>query len=377
MGKARTLLLVVTEDWYLASHRLPLIRASVKAGWNVLAVTRIRDHGAQIAAAGAELIPLPISREGRNPLRELAGVRTLAELYRERCPDIVHHVGIKPILYGGWAARWAGCPRVVQAFAGLGHLYTSDRAGLTRSLVNAALRPVTRARCTRILVQNADDAAVLEQHGVAAPGAIRIIRGGGVDLQRFAPSALPGGDPAVILPARMLATKGVREFIAAARHLRKEGCPGRFVLAGRIDPANPDSLTATELQSVVDEGVVEWLDHVESMPELFRMSSIVALPSYREGMPKSLLEAAACGRPIVATDVPGCRDIVRHGWNGMLVPPRDSHALASALRDLIEDRALRELMGQRGRERAEKEFSDVAAADQTVALYDELMACLR
>lgn len=375
MGR-KVLLLVVTEDWYLASHRLPLVRAATAAGWRVVAATRVRDHGSAITSAGAELVSLPLARESRSAVAEFRAVRALHRLYREVRPDVVHHVGIKPMLYGGWAARRAGVRRVVQAFAGLGHLYTDGGGGpATRRLFELLLRPVTRRRCTAVLVQNDADGAVLIDRRLAVPTQLKVIRGGGVDLERFVASPLPTGTAQVVLPARMLATKGVREFVAAARRARQEGLDARFVLAGRRDEANPDALTLQELEAWAAEGVVEWRDHVEEMPRLLQESVLVVLPSYREGMPKALLEAAASGRAIVTTDVPGCRDVVEDGVNGVLVPARDARALADATIALLRDRARLTALGAAGRRRAEREFSDVSAAVQTVALYEELLLC--
>ncbi|MEO5799885.1 MAG: glycosyltransferase family 4 protein [Gemmatimonadales bacterium] len=376
LGAPRTLMLVVTEDWYLASHRLPLIRAAVADGWRVIAATRVRDHLTVIAEAGAEVVALPMARESRNLAAEWAAFAALTRLYREYQPDIVHHVGIKPMLYGGWAARRAGIPRVVQAFAGLGHFYTDGGASSAkRALLERLLRPVTTSRCTFVLVQNDDDAAILLGHGMADPLRLRTIRGGGVDIEQFAPSPIPGGIPLVVLPARMLASKGVREFVDAARRCRANGVQARFALAGRRDEANPDALSIAELTSWVAEGAVEWLDHVADMPALLRQTSLVVLPSYREGMPKVLLEAAAVGRPIVTTAVPGCREVVTDGLNGLLVPARDAVALAAAMQSLLNDPARLQSMGSAGRRRAEAEFTDAGAAAHYVALYHEVMQC--
>jgi|CXWL01.1.fsa_nt_gi glycosyltransferase involved in cell wall biosynthesis len=375
-GKAGTLLLVVTEDWYLASHRLPLIRAAVTDGWRVIAATRVREHECVIAAAGAEVVALPLARESRSLGAEWAAFAALTRLYRAHRPDIVHHVGLKPMLYGGWAARRAGIARVVQAFAGLGHLYTPGGASpAERFLLEQLLRPVTAAQCTIVLVQNDEDGAVLLQHGMTTPARLRTIRGSGVDLEHFVPSPLPGGVPVVVLPARMLASKGIREFVAAARQCRAEGSRARFVLAGRRDEANPEALSPSELSAWVAEGVVEWLDHVTDMARLFQQATLVVLPSYREGMPKVLLEAAASGRPIVATAVAGCREVVADGINGLLVPARDASALAAAMQGLLADPVRLQTMGTAGRRLAEAEFSDRVASMQGVALYRELMQC--
>jgi glycosyltransferase involved in cell wall biosynthesis len=219
------------------------------------------------------------------------------------------------------------------------------------------------------LVQNVDDAALVEQTGVPIDR-IRQINGSGVDLTRFVPSPEPAGPPMVLFPARLLRDKGLLEFIAAARDLRQHDIDARFVLAGAPD-LNPTSVSHAEVNSWVQEGVVECLGWVEDMAPLMAAAAIVCLPSYREGLPKALAEAAAAGRPIVATDVPGCRAVVDHGHNGLLVPPRDAAALADALRQLLADPERRRAMGAQGRRRAQREFSVETVIQKTLALYSE------
>ncbi len=225
----------------------------------------------------------------------------------------------------------------------------------------------------RAIVQNPDDAAVLTAWGVP-DGQVRLIRGAGVDTQHYTPRPEAGGIPLVLLPARLLWDKGVGEFIEAARRIRAAGLPARFVLAGAPDLANPASVSEATVKAWVDEGVVEWWGHRDDMPETFGASAIVCLPSYREGLPKSLLEAAACGRPIVTTDVPGCREVVLDGDNGYLVPARDVPSLVLALTRLIGDPEQRRLMGERGRLRAEAEFSQQRVCAETLAVYRELLS---
>lgn len=364
-----TLVLVITEDWYLASHRLPIIRAAVAAGWRVVAATRVQSHGEVIREAGAELVPLSLSREGRNPASELSAITELRKLYATVRPDVVHHVGVKPILYGGWAARMAGVSGVVQAFAGMGAIYT-DGPSLRRAAFESAVRPVMGRSGVRVLVQNEADAALLIERRLAGPQAIRIIRGSGVDLLRFAPSPEPDGAPVVVMPARLLRDKGIAEFVAAAKQLRGAA---RFVLVGAIDTANPSAISEATVRGWVDDGVVEWWGHRADMPAVFAEATVVVLPSYREGLPKALLEAAASGRAIVTTDVPGCHDVVRNGINGLLVPARDGAALATAIGKLLGSSQLRTAMALASRRIAEHEFSDVAVAAETVALYHELL----
>jgi glycosyltransferase involved in cell wall biosynthesis len=366
------LLLFVTEDWYFVSHRLPLAVAARSAGYDVCVVTRVRNHGDVIRSTGLRLIPFENIRSGLNPIDELRTLSRLILLYRRERPNIVHHVAIKPVLYGSIAARLAGNPPTINALAGMGWLFTTGH-GLARWLkpaVRYALSYLLHRSVT--LVQNPDDALFVAQLGV--PGKhIRQIAGSGVDLQQFRslpPS--PTAVPRVVLPARLLWDKGIREFIVAARMLREQGINARFLLAGEPDSLNPASISARDLSGWIDEKVIEHLGWVSDMPGLLTQCHIVCLPSYREGMPKALIEAAASGRPIVTTDVPGCREVVRHGDNGLLVPPRDPNALAHALRSLIENAELRRLMGERGRVRAEREFGLDSVIQQMIALYDEV-----
>ncbi len=367
----RKLLFLVTEDWYFVSHRLALAIAAKEAGYAVSVATRVRKHGNIIRAAGLRLIPFENSRTGVNPLGECWLLLRLIALWLREKPDVAHHVAMKPVLYGSIAARIAGTPRVINALAGMGWLFSSGTgaARWLKPLVRHALRWVLRSGT--VLVQNPDDAQLLVRMGISE-GRIRRIAGAGVDLQRFTPQPEPGGVPVVLLCARLLWHKGVGEFVAAARLLKERGVEARFVLAGEPDQANPSAIPPEQLSSWVQEGIVEYLGWVEDMPQLLAGSSVVCLPSYYgEGLPKALIEAAAAGRAIVTTDMPGCRHAVRGGDNGVLVPPRDAAALAEQLARLLADPPLRRQMGARGRLRAEQEFGADSVIRQTLALYTE------
>lgn len=371
----RTLLLFVTEDWYFVSHRLALAVAAQAAGYNVAVVTRVRDHDDVIRCAGLRLIPFENVRSSLNPFKEVLTLARLILLYRRERPDLVHHVAMKPVLYGSVAARFAGNPPTINALAGMGWLFTSG-TGIARWLkpaVRRALAWVLRTGVT--LVQNPDDALLVSQLGVPE-SRIRRVAGSGVDLQQFRPRESPSdndGPPIVVLPARLLWDKGVGDFVEATRLLRAKGIAARFLLAGEPDPLNPASISAEQVARWRQEGVVEAPGWVTDMPALLASCDVVCLPSYREGLPKSLIEAAAAGKPIVTTDVPGCREIVRHGDNGLLVPPRNPEALADALARLIESPGLRRQMGARGRIRAEQEFGLDRVIRQMLALYDEAL----
>jgi glycosyltransferase involved in cell wall biosynthesis len=370
MGKR--LLFVVTEDWYFASHRLHLARAAVARGWSVYVATRVRAHAKEIAASGAVVVPIGLRREGHNPLHEASTIAELTRVYGKLRPDVAHHVAMKPVLYGSIAARLTNTPFVVNAFAGMGYAFsgTSTARRAVAAFAVAGMRALLDRRGSIVLLQNEDDRRLVIEAGIVSPLRTRVIRGSGVDLEVFAWSPLPV-ENLVLLPARMLADKGIREFIAAARLLRAQGVGARFVLVGGLDPANPSAISRRELERVVDDGVVEWWDHRDDMPDVLRAATVVCLPSYREGLPKALLEAAATGRPIVTTDAPGCRDVVTNEWNGLLVPVGDVTELAGALRRLLTDRSLCEIMGKRGRERVESEFDRRLVAHATLALYEE------
>jgi len=363
------LLFLVTEDWYFVSHRLPLAVAARQAGYEVTVVTHVGEHGNTIRDAGLRLIPIELSRRGKNPFSEMMLIVRLIAIYRRERPDIVHHVAMKPVLYGSLVARFAGVRHVVNALAGLGWLFTSESrlaVALGRGVLFAFRMLLNRGA---VIVQNPDDMRWLVVLGIE-PSRIHLIRGSGVDVNRFSLTLEPNGEPVVVLASRMLWDKGVGEFVAAAKNLKQRGVAARFVLVGDPDPANPASIPPGLLESWHAEGVIEWWGHRNDMVQVIAQSHLVCLPSYyREGLPKVLLEAAACGRAIVTTDMPGCREIVSHGDNGLLVPPRDEAALTDALQALLQDPDRRIHMGARGRERAIQEFSVDKVVAETLALY--------
>lgn len=365
------LLYFVTEDWYFCSHRLLHAVAARNAGYDVMVVARVREHGVAIREAGLTLVPFEMARSGMNPMRELFTLVRLAVLYRRIRPDIVHHVAMKPVLYGSLAAYLVGVRGVINALAGMGWLFTSG-GSRTRLLKRGVRLMLGRLLARGIaLVQNPDDAKLLARLGVPR-GNIRCIVGSGVDLVCFHPMPEPDGKVVVVLPARLLWDKGVGEFVEAARLLRSRGVAARFVLVGDPDPANPASISTRQIEDWVHDGAVEHMGWTNDMPDVFAQAHIVCLPSYREGLPKALIEAAAAGRPIVTTDVPGCREVVDDGVQGFCVPPRDVHALAGALATLVADPALRVRMGQEARSRAEREFGLDGVIAQTLALYEEV-----
>lgn len=365
------LLYLVTEDWYFVTHRLPLAVAAQDAGFEVAVATRETAHGEAIRKAGIRLIPFSLSRRGGNPVSEI--VRLVALLRREK-PDLVHLVALKPVLYGGIAAQLAGVPTVVNAVAGLGWLFTSTGwlALGAQIVLRRVLAWLLSANNSLTIVQNPDDLDLLAQAGVPR-SKLCLIRGAGVDVAAFTPAVpLAHAPVTVMLVSRMLWDKGVGEFVEAARLLHAQGVQARYVLVGDSDPGNPTTIPAGTLRAWNGQGGIEWWGRREDMPAVLSQAHIACLPSYyREGLPKSLLEAAAMGLPIVTTDTPGCREVVRADDNGLLVPVRDVIALAAALSRLIADADLRARMGSRSRERAMVEFSQMQIIGQTLRLYWE------
>ncbi|MDF0674655.1 MAG: glycosyltransferase family 4 protein [Nitrospira sp.] len=367
------LLYLITEDWYFWSHRLDLARAAREAGYDVIVAARVTDHGERIQREGFQLEPLEMVRRSRNLFREVIAVAELVRLYRRVRPDVVHHVAMKPILYGSLAAWVARVPAVINAFAGLGYTFMDERNQLLRWCVKTALRIVLSLGHSVVLVQNHDDQDRLVGEGLVPVSRTRIIAGSGIDVAMYSLQPQPSGVPIVVLPARMLWDKGVGEFVEAARRLKRKGVDARFILVGRRDEHNPAAITEIRLKEWVKEGVVEWWGHREDMPAVYAAAMLVVLPSYREGLPKVLLEAAACGKAMVATDVPGCREIVRDRFNGLLVPPKDSVALATAIEELLIDQKSREVMGQRSRTRVMAEWSGSRIAEQVLGLYHDMV----
>jgi len=369
------ILFVVTEDWYFWLHWIGLARAVRDAGFEVSLATRVQQHGAEIAQQGIKLFPIGLLRRSMNPIREFLAVLELTRLYRSEKPDIVYHVALKPILYGSVAARLAGIPFVVNVFAGLGYTYTSEtvKTRLLRFFLRAGLRAVGTHAEVMTVFQNEEDRAQLIRDRIVKESQTRVIRGTGVDIEKFQPMSGMDRRPIVLLACRMLWDKGVGEFVEAARFVKQAEPDVRFVLAGRCDEENPASIEPKQLHQWQEDGVIEWWGHRDDMPIVMGSAAMIVLPSYREGLPVSLVEAAACGKAIVATNVPGCRDIVLHGVNGILVPPKDAKALADAIMTLLNNETLRDEFGRCGRDIAVKEFSAEAVIGQTLALYRELL----
>ena len=376
MNNHSRLLFLITEDWYFWSHRLDLARAAAQAGFDVSIATRVTNHGERVQREGFRLSPIRLFRRSRNPFVELAAVLELVRLYRRERPEIVHHVAMKPILYGSLAAWITGVPVVVNAFAGLGYAFTDEtrRRSIEHRYLRRALKLLLRLSKSVVIFQNKDDRDLLFEEGVIELQHTRIIPGSGVDTKTFDLRLSDTECPVVMLASRMLWDKGIGEFVEASKRLKQKGVLARCVLVGRCDEHNPAAIDPTQIRRWVQEGLVEWWEHRDEMSSTLASAAIVVLPSYREGLPKVLLEAAACGKPLIATDVPGCRDVVTHGVNGLLVPARDPAALAAAIDSLLCDSSRRAAMGEAGRKVVVRDFSVEKVAGQVVDLYRDLLA---
>jgi glycosyltransferase involved in cell wall biosynthesis len=365
------ILYFITEDWFFCSHFIERAVAARVAGYEVAVLTRVGESANVIEEAGIRVLPLEIQRRSFNPLREISVIYSVWKVYRREKPDLVHHVALKPILYGTLAARISGVKAIVNAPVGMGFIFSSKTllANLLRPIVKIALRSMLNPPGSKVVFENSDDINWAISTDLVQRESAILIRGAGVNLVQFSPTEKPDGIPLILLSARMLWDKGIKEFVEAASIINQRGIPARFVLVGGVDPGNPTSIPEGQLQIWDKEGLVEWWGHKKDMASVLGQADIACLPSYREGLPKSLLEAAACGLPIVTTNVPGCREVVEGGVQGLLVPARDSCALADALINLIVDPALRLRMGAAARVRAEKEFGREAVIDQTLELY--------
>jgi len=350
-------------------------KAARQAGYDVIVVTSFDRHRSNIEDEGFRIIELDIDRRSLSPFSTFISIIKLLLVFRKENPDILHQVAIKPILLGGLAARIAGLRRVVNAVVGGGYAFTSTLPlmRILRPLIRYALRLFLNPPGSRVVFENKDDLASFVGARQVRPEAAVLIRGAGVNLDLYSQRSAPNTVPLVVVPARLLWDKGLSEFIAAARLLRGQCINARFAIVGGEDPGNRASIPPAILENWKAEGIVELWGYRSNMPQVLAEADIVCLPSYREGLPKALLEGMAAGLPCVTTDVPGCREVVVDGENGLLVPPRDHHALANALHRLILDADLRLQMGKRGRIMASTEFSSSIICRQTLQVYEELL----
>lgn len=372
------IILFANTDWYLYNFRRSLARAVQTAGYEVLLISPPGEYGARFRELGLRWEPLPaMDRRSLNPLRELRALAELVALFRREQPALVHNFTIKCAVYGSIAAMLTGVPARINAVAGLGYVFASNdrRARLLRPLVRALMRLALRGRRSRLILQNHDDARMFLAHRLIEDARVRVIAGSGVDCNRFVPQTRACNDPPrVLLAARLLWEKGVKEYVQASRTLRAQGRRVRFLLAGASDPGNPAAVPEASVRGWVDDGLVEWIGHVDDMPALFASTDIFVLPSYyREGLPKSLIEAAACATPLITTDMPGCRDVVVDGVDGLIVPPRDAEALCAAIVRLLDAPELARKLGWAARAKVLAKFDERIVIRRTLETYDEVL----
>jgi glycosyltransferase involved in cell wall biosynthesis len=367
----KTLLYLANEDWAFIQHRLPMARAARAAGFDVHVATNISDHADAIRAEGFTLHPIALRRGSRSPITSLASVKAIRTIEQRIRPQLLHHSGLQCCVLGGFAALGLSIPQI-NAMTGLGYTFTgkSTRAQMLRFIVSAGLRFLLNRKNSTALVQNPDDQRTLENVGID-PARIALIPGSGVDTDVLTPLPEPDGPITVGFAGRLLTDKGIRALVAAHEILQTRGLDTRLLIAGEPDPANPASVSLQEAQRWNARPGITWLGHVDDITSLWRSSHIAALPSHREGLPKSLIEAAACGRPLIAANAPGSREIVIQNRTGLLVPLEDPEALADAISTLAASQDLRARYGTGARQLVVEKMSAKAIGTAVVALYKE------
>ncbi len=373
------IVLFANTEWYLYNFRRSLAVALRDAGHDVLLLSPDGPYGEKLRDLGLRWQPLPMDRRSLNPLREGVLFVHLWRLLRREHPDVVHSFTIKSAVYGSLAARLAGVPARVNAVAGMGYVFISHarKARMLRPVVRMLLKVAMGGPNARLILQNPDDVAVFERAKLVEPAHIRLVPGSGVDVTRFVPDPgrIAGPRVRVLLPARLLWDKGLAEYAEAARLLHADNVPVDMLLAGDPDPGNPAAVPEAKVREWEREGLLQWLGHVDDMPALFRSVDIVALPtSYGEGLPKSLIEAGASGCVLITTDVPGCREVVEHEVDGLLVPVHNAVALATAIARLQGDLPLRKQLAEAGRRKVLEHFDEQIVIRNTLAVYAELLA---
>ena len=371
------LLFVINDVPYFLAHWLDRVLASREQSFEVHVASQENPATARLREVGLPFHAVPFVRGRNPPLAEVSTLLTLSRLYAALEPDLVHHITIKPVIYGGLAARRRRVPAVVNTVPGLGHVFVADGLASTvrREAIKRAYRLAFSHPRAKVIFENPNDLQDFARWRLITPTQGVVIKGAGVDLARFKPLHDGGTEKHVVLASRLLWFKGIGEFVDAARRVKPAHPDARFILIGTGDPGNPATVPDAQLRRWADEGIVEWWGQRGDMSEILARAAIVCLPTfYREGVPRVLIEAAACGRPIVTTDMPGCREIVRNGENGLLVPARNGPALADAISRLLDQPALRETMGRQSREIAQNEFGSDLVIAQTLKVYRDLLA---
>lgn len=370
-------LLFANTDWYLYNFRLSFAHYLREHGYEVVLVSPPGEYGAKLIQAGFRWIPVPLNRRSLNPVKEILFLRELTLLYKHERPDLVHHFTIKCVVYGGVAARFANVPAQVGAVAGMGYVFTSRalRAKVLRPIVRTLLKGAIDQERGMLIVQNSDDLHDFIRADLVSRDRVALIHGSGVDMTRFTPRQARAnhGPLRILFAARLLRDKGLYELMEAVKILTDKGMELDVMIAGTGDVGNPASIPDKIIEQWRTEGLAIFLGHVSDMPSLLAKSDVMVLPSYREGFPKSLIEAAAVGLPIITTDVPGCREVVDHGLSGLLVPVRDAVSLSRAIELLALNPQLRRQMGEEGRHKARAEFDQSIVFSKTHNVYAKLL----
>lgn len=369
----KKLVYIVNVDWFFISHRLPLALHAVKEGWDVYLLTKDTGRKEELERQGIKVYDVPFGRTSVNPVEELKCVMMSRHLLKKIKPDVIHNVTWKGCLWGGIAAKMTGNRHVVNALSGLGSVFINK--GLVNRIIGYLTKVAFKNDYAAFIFQNPDDVSWFKSLGYATDNRIHIIKGSGIDLKSYAyKEALPKNKLKVLFPARMLRDKGLCELIEAFKILRpKYEEKIELILAGSCSDANKTSVSEKELKGMTVEGYITWIGNQIDMYPVYVESDIVALPSYREGLPKALIEACAVGRPIVTTDVPGCRECVEEGVNGYMVPLKSTEELAEAIAKLVEDPAARKRFGEASRQKAEREFSIENVIEKTFGIYEQVM----
>lgn len=371
MGSNKRIAFVVNVDWFFISHRLPLAIEARKRGWEVYVVTKDTGHFDKLRELGLNVVNLEVDRSGKNLIKELAVIFSLVKILKTIKPDVVHNVTMKIALYASIASRFTRTDKMVNAISGLGFNFTSERKSITQKIILSLMSLAFKGKGFSFIFQNPDDANMFAELKLDKGNSVTIIKGSGVDLDEYKFEELPVNEKVIfVLTARMLKDKGVGEFVEAAQIIEsKYPNIAEFFLVGGIDPNNPAGYTKEELEGLIRNTSVFYKGFSNDVKSVLVNSTVVVLPSYREGLPKSLIEACAVGRPIITTDAVGCRESVDNGFNGYLVPIGDAASLAKAMQDLISDSSKRKEFGLNSREKAEKEFSIDSVVEKTFEIY--------
>jgi len=368
----KKIVFVANTSWYLYNFRLSLLKEMVASGWKVFAIAPQDKYSQYFEIHGISFVRLIISRRGINPFKELLTIWRIYVIYKRIQPDFIHLFTPKMAIYGSFAARLAGIKNVVSSITGLGYVF------INKGILHLILRAMYKAAfqgVSQVLFQNSDDKEMFLRYKLISLERAHLVHGSGVNTEYFT-SPVNGNrlndNITFALISRMLWDKGVGEFVEAAKSTKRNLPTVKFLLVGSPDYGNPNTVPEKFLKDQNANGCIEWIEHVDDVKPFIVKSDVVVLPSYREGLPKVLLEAASCGRAIVATDVPGCREIVEHGINGLLVPPKDVNSLAEAMFKLAKDPGLRLQMGQNGRKKVLREFDDKIVIKKTMEIYKKV-----